>query len=195
MSVFNAYFLAAFFSFVAIFYFIRLKTKPLPRQYMGERGTSHWLGHSAFRFFRVLILLVCITRLFYPQIDQFLFICSYLSIWPILTSGVVLMIGGFVFTVVGHFTLGKNWVSGINPKLKRELVTNGVYSKTRNPMFFGVLITQTGFFLALPSGFTFLCLLVGFISIFNQVRLEEKFLKQNAREEYQRYSERVPRWV
>jgi protein-S-isoprenylcysteine O-methyltransferase Ste14 len=195
MAVFNAYFLAGFFSFVAVFYLIRLKTRPLPRQYMGERGSSHWLGHVTFRFFRVLILAVCVVRLFYPGIDTYLFICTYLSVWPVLAAGVVLMVSGFVFTVVGHFTLGKNWVSGINPSLKRELVTHGVYSCSRNPMYIGVLATQLGFFLALPSGFTLLCLLVGFISIFNQVRLEEEYLKQNAANEYQRYCENVPRWV
>jgi protein-S-isoprenylcysteine O-methyltransferase Ste14 len=195
MVTFNAYFLAAYFLFVAVFYTVRLQMRPTPRQYIGERGSSHWLGHVAFRFFRVLILSVCVARVFYPSIDTYLLVCPALMVGPVLLSGVAMLVCGFLFTVIGHYTLGASWLSGINPEQRVTLVTTGVYGRSRNPMFIGVLATQIGFFLALPSVFTFVCLVVGFCAVFNQVRLEEAHLAQAVGDEYTAYTERVPRWV
>ena len=195
MTTFNAYFLAAYFVFVALFYLVRLQMQPTPRQRIGERGSSHWFGHFAFRFFRVLIVCVCVLRLVFPQTDNMLFLFDSLSYWPVLLSGTFLLVAGFALTVVGHYTLGMNWLSGIHPNKKTQLVTHGVYACSRNPMYIGVLATQLGFFLALPSGFTLLCLLIGFAAIFNQVRLEEKHLSSALTPEYEAYKARVPRWV
>jgi len=195
VATFNAYFLAGFFSFVALFYLVRLHTQPMPRQFMGKPGSSHWIGHAAFRFFRVLILFVCILRVFMPETDNYLLICHFLYQPVTLIIGAGLMVSGFVFTVIGHYTLGEFWSSGIPLNRMNTLVTKGVYAFSRNPMFIGVLTTQFGFFIALPSVFTFICLIVGFTAIFNQVRIEEQHLSEMINEEYSSYQRHVPRWI
>lgn len=112
----------------------------------------------------------------------------------VIISGALMMVAGFIFTVFGHYSLGEAWTSGLNPNGPPSLVKNGLYRLSRNPMFIGVLITQWGFFLALPSVFTFICLAVGHIAIFNQVKLEEHFLKNRFGDSYLDYVNQVPRW-
>lgn len=194
LSLLSAYFLAGFFTFVAVFYTLRVKTQPKPRQFMGKPGSQHWIGHATFRVFRVTIWAVCVLRIFFESIDQWLFIYTNLMHPVVVLTGIVLMVCGFSYTVLGHFTLGKNWTSGVNPNGPTDLITQGVYGRSRNPMFLGVLVTQLGFFLVLPSGFTLVCLVVGYIAVFNQVKLEEQFLVVKFGDLYRTYHKVVPRW-
>ncbi len=192
---FASFFLAGFFSFVAVFYTIRLTTTGKDRQFLGKPGTSHWLGHMAFRVLRVVILAVCILRIPFPALDRYLLVCTFMMKPLVIFSGIGMMLAGFLLTLVGHFSLGKNWASGINPQGPGELVSSGIYRLSRNPMYIGVLVTQFGFFLALPSLFTFLCLVIGHVAVFNQVRLEEAYLSNKFGDNYLTYLRKVPRWL
>lgn len=195
-DMFMRVFLALFFTGIAGFYTIRIVTlKPkIRRLYLGRIGSSHWLGHVTFRFFRLVIWWTCVARVFYPSIDKFLLTCSYLINPFINIAGALLMILGFVLALRGHFELGQHWRSGIDEDQPMPLVTTKLYSKSRNPMYIGVLMGQFGFFLALPSVFTFICLIVGITAILNQVRLEEQHFRKNFPEAYAEYQRRVPRW-
>lgn len=162
---------------------------------MGQTGTQHWLGHLAFRFSRVLIWGVCIARLVWPELDKLLVVFSPLMIPQVVLPGIIMMLCGFALTLTGHFTLGVDWTSGVNPDGPQSLTCKGVYGVSRNPMFLGVLITQAGFVLALPSGFTLLCLVIGYAAVLNQVKLEERYLKQRFGQVYLKYLQKVPRWL
>lgn len=190
-----AWFLAVFFSFVAVFYTFRLKAGASTRQFLGKSGTQHWFGHMAFRFFRVLIWLVCVVRIPFNQVDQYLFLYDTLMQPTVVYSGMALMAAGFSLTVAGHFSLGEAWTSGINPEGPTEIMQTGIYHVSRNPMFIGVLVTQFGFFLTLPGGFTTLCLVIGYTAVLNQVKLEEQYLKSRFGQRYQDYTREVPRWL
>jgi protein-S-isoprenylcysteine O-methyltransferase Ste14 len=55
-----------------------------------------------------------------------------------------------------HDSLKNSWRIGIDTKTKTELVTNGLFSISRNPIFFGMIITLIGVFLATPNALTVL---------------------------------------
>lgn len=113
----------------------------------------------------------------------------------VLFSGALLMLAGFVTSLKGHYDLGEYWRSGIDPSGPPAIVSRGLYARTRNPMYIGVLMGQMGFFLALPSVFTLVCLVAGALAILSQVRLEEAHLARVAPQEYLAYSQRVRRWL
>lgn len=190
-------FLACFFSAVALFYSLRLllADKNVKHLFIGVRGSSHWIGHMSFRIFRLLIWGVCVGRLFVPSVDRYLLKFSNFEIPWLNLTGLVTMVAGFCLAVCGHANLGPLWRSGMDPDGPAELVTTKLYARSRNPMYLGVICAQSGFFLALPSVFTLICLLVGVAAIVNQTWLEEKHLHQRFSARYENYSSSVRRWI
>ena len=148
-----------------------------------------------FRAFRLGIWMVCLFRYFFPGIDEFLGLIVVLSIWPIVLAGNILLTAGFLFTVAIHFSLGRSWRSGIDPDEPERLTTDGFYRFSRNPMFLGIATAQLGFFLALPSVFSAVCLVVGLYTLHSQTLAEEAHLQKAFPRDYRHYSGHVRRWL
>ncbi len=192
-------YLAVFFTFVAVFYtsrvaFLRLKERVeivLP----GERYCATWWNHMVFRVFRVTIWAVCVARAVDPDFDV------HLGLWPafqhpaVVLTGVSLLTAGFGLTLVSHFALGRYWRSGFDGKRPGALLQAGPYRFSRNPAFLGVIIAQVGFWLALPSWFSTVCLVVGVIAVYRQTLSEELHLDATNGAAYAEYKRHVPRWV
>lgn len=196
---FTRLYLAVFYSFVAVFYTARILVKKrrasLEMVFPGERFGSTWWNHMIFRFFRAAIWMVCVFRWLFPAIDENLCIISELNIWPVVITGNVLLTAGFAFTVAVHFNLGDQWRSGINPAGPEYLRTDGYYKFTRNPMFLGIATAQFGFFLAIPSIFSGVCLLIGLYTLHRQTLAEEEHLLKAFPDEYKVYMVSVSRWL
>ncbi len=118
----------------------------------------------------------------------------YGLLWPIvglwhpavLAVGDVLLIAGFGSVVAIHMYMGCDWRSGARPNGSTSLLTTGPFVVSRNPMMLGVLVAQIGFFLALPSAFSLICLGVGVGAITVQVGIEERYLRDRFGDTYSR---------
>lgn len=195
------WFLAAFFAGVALFYTTailrkkrRMGRSPVIR---GDKGSLHRLIHDTFAVFRALILLVCIIRVPFPKIDDWLL--PFPSLWhpAVILSGCALMLTSFIAIVWLHIGMGGLWRSGIDTERAGggRLIETGAFAYSRNPMFLCIQAAQLGLFLALPSAFTAICLVVGVVAIQMQVRLEERHLAARFGEAWRAYAARVPRWL
>lgn len=196
---FTRWYLAIFFVGVGAFYTTRilllkrrLHESPV---FMGSPGTLHFTTHLTFRVFRTLILGVCVARLVWPTVDSVL--VPFESLWhpAVLLIGNLLLALGFAAALKVHFFMGDAWRSGTRPENKKLLITSGPFSATRNPMMVCVMTTQLGLFLAMPSAFTLICLLIGVWAVRTQVLVEEKLLHQRFGAAYAEYAGRVPRWL
>lgn len=192
-------YLAFFYTFVALFYTLRIvllqRSTRQSRVFHGEVGSQNWWHHKIFGVFRALIWMVCVWRLFFPAIDSVLGIFPlHHASWLIVAGNVILTLG-FAWAILGHFSLGTAWTSGVNQQSEMALVTRGVYGISRNPIYLGVLCAQFGFMLALPSAFTLLCFIVGCMTIVRQTKVEEAHLSQMFNKRYKLYCSRVRRWL
>ncbi len=88
-----------------------------------------------------------------------------------------------------------SWRIGIDEEKKTALVQAGLFRRSRNPIFLGMIVTLIGVFLTIPNALTLLFLAVGFVLIQIQVRLEEEFLTRTQGEEYAAYRRQVRRWL
>ena len=88
-----------------------------------------------------------------------------------------------------------SWRIGIDEENKTELVTNGFFAISRNPIFLGIMIANIGLFLVLPNAFTLLIIALSTVSINTQIRLEEEFLVKEFGEKYTEYKQSVNRWI
>tara|TARA_R110002051_G_scaffold18367_3_gene53108 strand:- start:272 stop:547 length:276 start_codon:yes stop_codon:yes gene_type:complete len=91
--------------------------------------------------------------------------------------------------------MSTSWRIGIDEDNKTKLVTNGMFSISRNPIFLGIMIANIGLFLIIPNAFTLLIISLSTISVNTQIRLEEEFLKQEFENDYFKYAKKVKRWL
>lgn len=160
----------------------------------GERGSAPWWHRQIFNLFRGLILAVCVVRIF-AEIDGWLGVFGWLYQWPVLLLGMVFMLASFASVNYLQAYMHDDWRSGIDAREDdRKLLTRGPFSRSRNPVFISVMVGQLGFFLAVPSVFSLVCLIAGVLVITRQAREEEKALARKFGAGFDDYRDRVPRW-
>jgi len=159
----------------------------------GRTRSSAWWHRQLFNILRALILAAVVARIF-VDIDGWFGRFDQLYQWPVLVTGMVLLI--VAFGLVNYFQAYMNaeWRSGVDPDQKDRLLTEGPFSRSRNPVFMTVMLGQLGFFLALPSVFSLVCLITGVTVMIRQARVEEQALSDAFGSVYESYRQRVPRW-
>ena len=160
----------------------------------GEKGSSTWWNRHIFNLFRAAILGVCVIRIFLP-VDPWLGIISPLYKAPVLLLGVAILLSAYSVIGYVHSYMREDWRSGIDSTKLKPLLIQGPFARSRNPLFIGVILGQIGFFLALPSIFTLICLVVGVSVIIRQAHREEDSLASVYGQQYLEYQRRVPRWL
>lgn len=196
---FTRWFLASYFTCVAAFYTVRIvaakRRQGRSPVFAGRPGTLHYVTHTTFRVFRVVILGVCVVRVGWPGLDRYLW--PFAPLWHpiVLAAGDLLLLAGFTGALYVHFYMGADWRSGTRADDRNVLITTGPFARSRNPMMLGVIAAQVGLFLALPSVFTLVCLIVGVWAVVAQVRVEERILSARFGRVYADYAARTPRWL
>ncbi|MFT4195282.1 methyltransferase family protein [Ottowia sp.] len=97
---------------------------------------------------------------------------------------------------VREFARARTTVNPLAPARARRLVTSGVFARTRNPMYLGMLLVLAGWAVWLGNALAWLGLPV-FVAVLNvlQIRPEERAMRQRFGDEFERYAVRVRRWV
>lgn len=102
------------------------------------------------------------------------------------------------FSIVSlHHTFksfGSSFRFGLNAKELGALKTNGVFSISRNPFFVSIESQLVGIACAIPTPFFAAIALIAIVSIHFFILKEEKFLRENYGEEYQKYCKKVRRY-
>lgn len=110
-------------------------------------------------------------------------------------AGIGIMMFALVWTIIAQVHMKDAWRIGINPEEKGELITNGLFGISRNPVFFGMMLSLLGLFLLKPNCPSLLFLLLGYVLIQIQVRFEEEYLQGVHGEKYIQYRNSVRRYI
>ncbi|WP_229805452.1 methyltransferase family protein [Saccharospirillum salsuginis] len=198
IELFTRHFLGLFFLMIGLLYGCRSlglsQRCGYSHIHYGEPGSATWWHRQSFNLFRAAILGVCLARIPFP-IDGWLGMIEPLYQPGILLIGVALQLIAFALISYVQGYLNADWRSGIDQDHPPSLITDGPYGRSRNPIFLAILIGQFGFFLALPSLFSLVCLVVGAGVILRQARAEESALNRLHGSAYEEYRHRVPRWL
>lgn len=103
---------------------------------------------------------------------------------PLRIAGLAAMAVGFVLLTVARITLGNSF--SIAPEA-RKLVTRGIYSKVRNPVYVFSTIGIAGFFIYIERPVLLLLLVVIIPMQILRARAEAKVLEAKFGDEYRRY--------
>lgn len=196
-ELFTRHFLGTFFLMIGILFacralglYARLGFSHIS---YGSRGGRTWWNRQLFNGFRAAILGVCLVRMVWP-IDSWLGVFGWLYHPVVLLPGVLLLLVSFGVASYLQAYMHANWRSGIDLEHGPTLLTSGPFGRSRNPLFLAIMAGQLGFFLALPSVFSLICLVVGVWVLRRQALSEEQALAEHYGEPYSRYRQQVPRW-
>jgi protein-S-isoprenylcysteine O-methyltransferase Ste14 len=110
-------------------------------------------------------------------------------------AGWMLLLVSLGWMLVAQMQMGISWRVGIDSQNATPLVSRGLFTLSRNPIFLAMRVNLLGLFLILPNGATLATLVAGELLMQIQVRLEEAHLAALHGELYAQYKARVRRWL
>jgi len=149
-------------------------------------------------WFKITIALIPVSILCYTlgtQYYKYLLPIWYFDSYYFKIVGMTLCVISWLWTVTAQWQMGNSWRIGIDEMHRSEFVTKGLFGWSRNPIFLGMLLTLLGFLLLLPNALNLLALVLGYLLMQIQIRLEEEFLLRQYGEVYSHYQSKVRRWI
>ncbi|MEO0234096.1 MAG: isoprenylcysteine carboxylmethyltransferase family protein [candidate division WOR-3 bacterium] len=107
----------------------------------------------------------------------------------------ILFLFGIIFYIRSLVDLNSEWVVGTDPKKVKQLVTTGIYSYTRNPIYIFFIIFYFSIFLLFGSIEMFLFFIAATFIFYRIVLIEEKELEKRFKGKYIDYKKKVKRFI
>jgi protein-S-isoprenylcysteine O-methyltransferase Ste14 len=159
-----------------------------------KTDNAHDYNGKVFAFITIFELIVVGIYAFKNEWYEYLLPFWYLEYPALQKIGWIFLIVSLIVVWFSQSKMANSWRIGIDEDNSTKLVTNGMFSISRNPIFLGIMIVNIGLFLTIPNAFTLLILSLSTISVNTQIRLEEDFLKREFGNEYIEYAGKVRRW-
>ncbi|WP_298265620.1 isoprenylcysteine carboxylmethyltransferase family protein [uncultured Lutibacter sp.] len=172
--------------------FIKTRVNPLT---FNKTDDAHGYNGKVFTLISFLELIIVSIYAFKFDWYKYLLPFWYLESVALLKIGWGFLILSLIVVWIAQSNMANSWRIGIDEKNKTSLVTKGLFSISRNPIFLGIMIANIGLFLVIPNAFTLVIIALSTTSINTQIRLEEAFLKQEFGNDYLEYAKKVRRWI
>lgn len=111
------------------------------------------------------------------------------------TAGLLVALAGAMLAWGAQVAMGASWRVGVADDAVGDLVTDGPFGVSRNPVFAGQLLLLAGVALAAPSLATLAAALILWLSARTQIASEERVLGARHGVAFEAYKARVPRWL
>ena len=181
-------------SLIAIFYVCYL-AKMISQRKQGIKTDQLGKGKVGFVKFIEITLKIATYLLLIAQFFSIIFYNGTAHI-ALRITGVVITALGVVAFVLSVLQMKDNWRAGVAKEDKTSLVTNGIYSISRNPAFLGFGLMYIGILFAFFN--VYLCFATAFALVFFHlqiVNVEEDFLVEAFGNEYIAYRKKVCRYI
>ena len=109
--------------------------------------------------------------------------------------GAAISLAGIAIMVISQWQMGAAWRFGVDETERTDLVTSGLYSLVRNPIYSGVFLFCIGLLVLLPHIYMLFFLILAYSSIELQVRfVEEPHLRHLHGAMYEQYAAHAGRY-
>jgi protein-S-isoprenylcysteine O-methyltransferase Ste14 len=159
----------------------------------GKAGLMEILLFASVNLWAVAVVL-CTLSLKRPTLA---WICSVRLVDAMLAKllGVTVIICAFVIFVLALSALGNSWRLGIDQDHPGLLVTTGIYSYSRNPVYLFFDLYFLGTFLINGSLFFLIMTVLVALNLHYQILQEERFLASTHGATYEAYCARTARYI
>ncbi len=123
-----------------------------------------------------------------------IFYTQLFNISQLKAAGVIITSAGFILFILSLISFGNSWRVGIDKQNQGKLVTTGIFSKTRNPIFVFIDLYFIGTWLIYSNLFFLIFAIIVILGTHYQIMEEEKFLKIQCGREYLEYMKKVRRY-
>lgn len=110
-------------------------------------------------------------------------------------AGGAALVAGLIIFIWALASFGNAWRIGIDHQRPGGLVTQGIFGHTRNPVFIFLDLYFIGTALINRDIFFLIVAIAVVAGIHYQIKQEEQFLRKHYGREYERYRQRVPRYL
>jgi len=148
-----------------------------------------------FKLTMIFMFAYVLLFAFVPTIYDYFLPIKQLETLTIKYVGLGLLAFALIWTIIAQGHMKNSWRIGIDTEMKTELITTGLFQYSRNPIFFGMIISLVGLFLTTPNALTGLFLILGYVLIQVQIRLEEEFLTNQHGQKYLNYKQKIRRLI
>lgn len=156
---------------------------------------AHGFIATGFRLVMLALIAYVVAQAIWPPLDEMLGTLQWLSHPYVRMAGWAGLVSALMWTVLAQYQMGTSWRIGLDHKNRTGLVTSGMFSCSRNPVFLGMRVSLLGLVLLRPNVLTVAVALVADVFIQMQVRLEEEFLAQQHGPAYVAYRRKTRRWI
>ena len=156
---------------------------------------AHGLIAKYFLVWMVLASIYIVLFTVYPAGYKYFMPMSYMENNILIICGLAILAVSLIWTSAAQINMQSSWRVGIDEKQKTELVNTGIFHFSRNPIYLGMIVSVLGLFLVTPNAFTLILVVLGYVLIQIQVRLEEEFLYKMHGQGYLDYKNSVRRFI
>jgi len=147
---------------------------------------------SVSRITRLVLVLLAVALLWPSRFPIAVLNGRFLppGVWCFWTGAAVTLCGLF-FSVWARHRLGRNWSQAVTLKEGHELITSGPYALVRHPIYTGLLLAVLGCAIARGEWRGLVAFAMVFGELWQKLRLEEKWMREQFGESYLAYCRRV----
>jgi protein-S-isoprenylcysteine O-methyltransferase Ste14 len=160
-----------------------------------QDDSAYGLIGMYFKLTIILMFIYVLVFAFVPTLYNNFLQIKKLDNLTIKYIGLGLLVFALIWTIIAQGHMKNSWRIGIDTETKTELITTGLFGYSRNPIFFGMIISLLGLFLTTPNALTGIFLILGYVLIQIQIRLEEEFLTNQHGQNYLTYKQKVRRLI
>lgn len=179
--------------FALLSFRLSIKTGINPYVFKGEDAIQK-LTEKVFRVQFLGLTAYLVGVVLYPELSLHTGPLPWLERLVPNSIGVTLTTIGASVAIIAQLQLGTSWRIG-SARKQTALVTAGLFSYSRNPVFLGMILMLLGVTAAIPTAVTISLTATSILAIAVQVRVEEMHLHQILGEQYVKYCTDVPRWI
>ena len=198
MEYINLFLMSYMVIFIQLVFLIRMvllwkRTGINAHKLLTKEGPYGKIG-TYFKLITYFNVIAVIVFVFFPKHYYLLAPFSWLELIAIKFIGIVLLVVTLPLICLAQAQMGNSWRINIDDTNKTDLVTKGLFSYCRNPIFLFMKLNMIATFLVLPNGLTFAVIIAGCALIDVQVSMEEQHLIKLHPTGYADYCATVNRW-
>ena len=163
----------------------------------GKKNRSEFFLYSAFLLILLLWLFELTKPVFQISVSVLPEVLTKPFIEPDLITFAGVLLTGFALVLLAltllHFKNSLRF--GMDEKTPGKLITSGIFAHSRNPFFLSLDLYFIGIAFLQPNLFFIGFAVLAFVGIHFFILKEEKFMTKVYREEYEKYRQKVRRYI